>query len=132
MCLAVPDLEQRTLAKGEHAGFEWHIVNNDRFGFRCGYVRVLPGHPWFGARYDEVNAEVHGGLTFAEHGTACPTHGKADEWWLGFDCGHGGDASDPSLPAEHRDVYDYGVVRTQAYVEAECRSLCEQARDAAQ
>ncbi len=32
------------LAKGVHVGLEWEVVKNDR-GFRCGYVRIPPGHP---------------------------------------------------------------------------------------
>jgi hypothetical protein len=127
MCLPFTDLNERLLGKGEHAGFEWNIVHN-RSGYRCGYVRVLHGHPWFGKDYYDVPAEVHGGLNFAQAGKACETHGEKDEWWLGFDCGHGGDAQDPSLPSVFKmPLFGGEAVRTQEYVEAECRSLCEQA-----
>lgn len=142
MCLPFTD---RSLAKGEHAGFEWEIVHNG-MGHRCGYVRVLPGHPWFEKPYDDVRVagdewpEVHGGLTFADHGKTCETHKGEDEWWLGFDCAHAGDLPDPELPhtrypsvfRELSDAFFGGTslgeaVRTQEYVEAECRRLCEQA-----
>ena len=73
----------------------------------------------------------------------CGTGAADDGWWLGFDCAHAGDAIDPALPME--PLYRYGledralksprgvmqrfcdVIRTQDFVEAECRSLCAQA-----
>lgn len=133
MCLPFPTLAQQTLNKGEHLGFEWEVVQNG-LGYRCGYVRVTPGHPWFGKGYDDINADVHGGLTFCGHGKACPTHGPEAEWWIGFDCAHAGDAQDPELTwAKYGESvyqmpsYRGDKIRTQEYVEAECRSLCEQA-----
>lgn len=123
------------LAKGEHAGFEWVVVHNGS-GYRCGYVRVPAGHPWHGKDESEVDASVHGGLTFAEADLPCDKAGPDNAHWLGFDCCHGGDAADPSLPGDGdrsvsrmflEGLNRYGTVRTQEYVEAECRSLCEQA-----
>ena len=130
MCLALRYLATDRLGVGEHAGFEWNVVHN-RMGHRCGYVRVLPGHPWFGKRTTAIEAFAHGDwpLNFARAGRACPTHGADAEWWVGFDCAHFSDAPDLSLPVDLR-VLPAGrgaVVRSQAYVEAECRSLCEQA-----
>lgn len=154
MCLPLKHLEENRLTKGEHLGFEWEIVHNG-IGGRCGYIRVLPGHPWFEKDYScssdehwdkkphECNAlpddvHCHGGVTFAAHGKACPTHDEADEWWIGFDTSHSGDAPDLSLPWEHekkeRDrehvetMIGYGsTVKDTEYVKRECLSLCEQA-----
>lgn len=150
MCLPFQDLILRSLGKGEHLGFEWEVVVNAA-GYRCGYVRVLPGHPWFETDYQAIGADAHGGLTFGAHGKSCNSHDGKDEWWVGFDTAHCDDAPDPAL-REHpalrpRDnafeasallheklgysVIERGIVRTQAYVEDECRSLCEQAYRAA-
>lgn len=146
MCLPFNDLERRTLAKGEHAGFHWQVVQN-YYGYRCGYVRVEPGHPWYGKKdvcyvdgcwedtphdCQRLKARMHGGCTFGEYGKACPTHGSEAEWWIGFDCAHLGDAPDPTLSSYHESWRGTdGVVRSQAYVEEQCRSLCEQAAAAA-
>ena len=139
MCLPLPNQAERTLATGEHLGIMWQIVPN-HIGYRCGYVRVGPDHPWFGKKYSDVGADCHGGLTFAEAGTACPTHDEQAEWWLGFDCCHAGDAPDLTLIDEAgvREHYStpssayfmHGTIKDTAYVEAECRSLCEQAQAA--
>lgn len=138
MCMSIkvnhPEL---VLGEGEHHGYEWLVVNNGR-GYRCGYVRVPKGHPWYGVDYDNVRTagdgwpSVHGGLTFAEHDVPCDKGGPDDGYWLGFDCAHCFDAPDPALPSDHNFTnYAHGEVRTQEYVEAECRSLCEQAEAAA-
>ncbi len=131
MCLPLKNLKTVTLSKGVHRGFEWQTVYNS-MGSRCGYIRVEPGHPWFEKR--DVEPDVHGGITFAKHGKPCPTHGAEAEWWMGFDCAHANDAPDPSLPSFRIlsfPPYPGTVMRTQEFVEAECRALCEQAAEAA-
>jgi hypothetical protein len=53
-------------------------------GALCGYVRVPENHPDADKYYDDVQVEVHGGLTFG-----CKT--KEGGVWFGFDCAHGWD-----------------------------------------
>lgn len=136
MCLPIdPD---HYLAQGTHAGHEWVVVHNGN-GYRCGYVKVEPGHPWHGIGYDDIRLpdgewpDVHGGLTFSEPDEPCDKGGEDAGWWLGFDCAHSGDLKDPSLPNERParvypswDELD-SRIRTTEYVEAECRKLAEQA-----
>lgn len=121
-----PNFAKRLLSQGEHAGFRWFVLHHE-MGFRCGYVLVPPGHPWHGKDYFDIKLPkgVHGGLTFGDIDPADNHH------WFGFDCHHAGDAKDPSLPGSWTIGSSTGVVRTTEYVEAECRKLCEQARDAA-
>lgn len=148
MCFPLP--ADRVLAKGTHAGHEWVVTHNGR-GYRCGYVKVLPGHPWHGQDYNSIDCDVHGGLTFGEKDEPCGK-GEDDGYWIGFDCGHYGDEPDPSLPNSSANKYGADPVlhsffefsdslcakpiaalpgvRTQEYVEEQCRSLCEQANKA--
>jgi hypothetical protein len=115
------------LSKGIHEGYEWEVVQN-RMAYRCGYVRIPPGHPWHGKDYHEIGTDVHGGLTFAEADTDCGKGGEDNAWWLGFDCAHAGDAPDPELPGYRQEMELPGdTVKTTAYVEAQCRALAEQA-----
>lgn len=164
MCLPFKDLEQRRLEKGELHGFEYEIVKNGS-GYRCGYIKVLPGHPWFGKGYscssddhydedynvspnhvcDIFDASVHGGITFADYGKSCPTHGEFDEWWVGFDCAHSGDRPDPSLADDERSRQHMiaenerwanistpwpETIKDNDYVRSECESLALQAKEA--
>jgi hypothetical protein len=158
MCLSVAiERPNDVLANGTHEGHEWVVTHSN--GFRCGYVKVEPGHPWHGKPYQDLQSvKVHGGLTFGQPDEPCDKGGTDDGWWLGFDCGHLGDEPDPKLPqdgniryanafpgmpglvndfmagmmeiaddvcSKPRDVPE--GVRSQEYVEAECRKLCEQA-----
>ncbi|MGC3958128.1 MAG: hypothetical protein QM813_09380 [Verrucomicrobiota bacterium] len=119
-----PQFDGFVLIAGEHEGLTWFVAHN-KMCYRCGYVLVPPEHPWFGRLYEEIEADVHGGLTFA---------GPAGTWaWcVGFDCAHSGDAPDPDLPhyadMPLRFIFGQdGVIRSTEYVEAECLKLCKQA-----
>lgn len=103
-------------------------------GAWCGYVGVDESHPMHGKDYDDVDVEVHGGLTFA--GTCQPTtdesvgichtpgEGEPDHvWWLGFDCAHAGDEV-PDLI--RHGLHSDGTYRTLDYVRSECRNLARQ------
>lgn len=81
----------------EATGYPCLIVRGG-VGALCGYVGVPPGHPFYGSHYDDVDVDVHGGLTYAAscHGGIChdPPPGEDDSrWWLGFDCGHWDDGT---------------------------------------
>lgn len=80
------------------------LILRTRSGHLCGYVAVLPGHPYHGVEYNagdypkspEGEINVHGGLTYSGKcsGNIChvPKPGKPDDvWWFGFDCAHSGD-----------------------------------------
>lgn len=146
MCLSLaihrPD---DVLATGEHLGFEWQVIHN-RHGYRCGYVRVPPGHPWHGKNCDDdviSDIDVHGGITFAEADEPCEKGGPDNAWWVGFDTAHYRDLPDLELLNKESDLYKVTAytlsgmldgpsslgesVRTQDYVEHECRRLCDQA-----
>lgn len=45
MCLSIAlERPEDVLAAGTHAGHEWQVIHNGS-GYRCGYVKVPPGHP---------------------------------------------------------------------------------------
>jgi hypothetical protein len=144
MCLSIAiHRPHDVLATGHYRGYEWTVTNNGN-GFRCGYVRVPAGHPWHGVDFSGSSADieypsVHGGITFSQPDVPCGKGGPDDAFWQGFDCVHHGDAPDPALPGPELVIpfsamlilgdvpRSIGIVRTQAYVEAECRSLIDQA-----
>lgn len=144
MCLAVliqrPSalLEEGTLS----SEFEYAITHNTR-GHRCGYLKLLPGHPWHGVGYSDLHdlIDVHGGLNFADPDVRCDKAGDDDGWWIGFDCAHFGDACDWDLALEsHRQdfksmpyafsFFDQGVIRTTEYVRDQLEYLGKQAAEA--
>jgi hypothetical protein len=121
------------------------LIKRNRLGALCGYVGVPEGHPWHGRGYDDVPADVHGGLTYAascqegpEEATIChvPAPGEPEPlWWFGFDCAHYMDLS-PGMSAELADAGlpwpgDRETYKTVTYVKAECASLAQQVAEAA-
>ena len=110
------------------------LIKRNTFGAWCGYVGVEPGHPWHNKGYMEVQADVHGSLTYADHCDEdpakgichIPTRGEADNlFWLGFDCGHSFD-----LLPDARMNWGGGIYRDAEYVRDECRNLARQADQA--
>ena len=124
------------------------VVIFGSMGHRCGYVGVPVGHELYGVDYDEaydkLDDGVHGGLTYAGGSSDYPI--ESNLWWLGFDCAHYGDGKDLELAKEYfkedenlvkqinmtieikgrYPTFDSESVRSQQYVENECKSLVDQ------
>ena len=81
---------------------------------------------------------VHGGLTYSGDRADYPV--ESNLWWLGFDCAHCYDRYDWDTAERYwgdnpqiqrrinllADLGSSGEIRTQEYVENECRSLVDQ------
>lgn len=118
----------------EATGMPCIARRSPNLGFWCGYVGVSEGHPHFGQNYNDVNVDVHGGLTFAdfcnkegdEATSIChvPGPGESDRvFWFGFDCGHAWDLS----PAWDRKwIGEHETYRDLDYVRQQCANLARQ------
>jgi hypothetical protein len=140
MALPFENSSKYSLAQGTHLGFLWEVMRDPR-GYRWGYICVNSSHPWYRIHTDEfplsrqypIVGSVHQGLTFSKPGKIAP--GEPAEWWLGFACNYTGDRYDPeladpewqSVARGRKAVFPQWEIRSQAYVESECRALCEQA-----
>lgn len=105
-------------------------------GHRCGYVGVPRGNPSHGKGYEDIGADVHGGLTYSGGGKTYPVESEG-LWWFGYDCAHLGDKRDPELMSgAYRKMHDKGLftvmsfegdtVKTLEYCVSECESLAKQ------
>lgn len=110
----------------EHAGFACLILRND-MGNLCGYVGVGPDHPFYGKDYEEIDADVHGGLTYC--GTCrppichVPKPGMTDDvFWFGFDCGHFRDLV-PSM-MKYGSIESH-IYRDVSYVKSEINNFAD-------
>ena len=135
----------KTQWQDEATGLPCIAVRHPRGGHWCGYVGVAEGHPHFEKGYEDVDVDVHGGLTFSN---LCQPHedeegrgichvagpGEPDRvWWLGFDCAHSGDWS-PRDAMYERDRAQEGIwrrstedeYRTLNYVKNQCAHLARQ------
>lgn len=88
-----------------HNGIECKIIrvlvfeiNGEAFGGHlCGYCSLPKGHPWENKGIFEIEAEVHGGITFSEENI------ESKDWIIGFDCAHAGDIT-PSILKMKKDI----------------------------
>lgn len=111
----------------KHAGFECLLVRNPATLFWCGYVGVPKGHKFYEKEYDDLDIDVHGGLTYSNKCNAPICHFVPDDklddlWWFGFDCGHAFDLA-PMRPTRF-DTY-----RDEDYVIKEVKRLADQLYD---
>ena len=71
--------------------YECRIVRHPVLGTLCGYVKIPTTHPYHAKNYNDIDIDVHGGLTFGDN---LNNVSKAyeiqldDGFWLGFDCAH--------------------------------------------
>jgi len=80
------------------------ILYNNKY--RCGYVCVPSWSKLNKVNYDDVDVDVHGGLTFSDW--------QCDDWAFGFDCDHMNDSLEK---------------QTLQYCINECESLAVQLRE---
>ena len=102
------------------AGLRAVVVTTD-MGHKCGYVGVPVGRPFHGKHYDDVDVEVHGGLTWSDAGGEEGYPVAGTEWWLGYDCAHAGDYVPRLGRIQGDDVY-----RDLDFCIRECESLARQ------
>ena len=121
----------------------WFKLNGEPVGKR-GILSIV------GAAFDDDKNEfvtpelyfnVHGGITYAGGGVNSKYPIESDLWWFGFDCAHAGDKKDVDalykydfvdenmervLAIDREYFIPNEIVRTQEYVEQECRELADQ------
>lgn len=105
-------------------------------GALCGYVGIAEGHPAFEQDYSNVDVEVHGGLTYADHCQTGPENhaichipepGQSDHvWWLGFDCAHLNDLAPKYASLPRVAIFSNEVYRDMDYVRGQVTDLARQ------
>lgn len=96
----------------EFEGYPCLIIKH-KWGHLCGYVGLSKEHKFYGKDYDDIYADVHGGVTYTGN------LGQLNNvWYVGFDCAHAGDLV-PKLKMA-------GVYRDEAYVTEQCELLAKQ------
>lgn len=125
---------------------DFEDVKGDEVGKRgiIPIVCALDEHPVLVS--PDIYFNVHGSLTYSGPGNGKDKAGntvgypvESELWWFGFDCAHYDDGVDIQQAFKYglvraQDITDNyaaytgldGIVRSQEYVEHECRSLAEQ------
>jgi len=94
-------------------------------GIPLGYVGLPKEHPDHGKFYDDIDVDVHGGLTFSGYWEK--EHDGL--WYVGFDCGHADDCNPFEYDSNTKHMYETTGIRSNkslSFVEQECESLAKQ------
>ena len=111
----------------------YHLVVVFNRAFRCGYVGLPKGHEHEKKHYDDIDVDVHGGLTYSS--IAHDLWAKDGyHWYLGFDCAHLEDGVDVKTMKEYGATDELintwqhldGEVRTKEYVLNELKNIVKQ------
>lgn len=130
------DNEPEDRLEFRHAGFDCLLLRN-AMGCWCGYVGLPPQHPGWGKDYDDIDLDVHGGLTYANTaGTHIRKEGEVldERWWIGFDTAHFQDICPGMLAFEMKQGWDptttnRGTYRTRDWTQLQTHALAEQVFD---
>ena len=122
-------VEEEKIYKGHH------LVCVFVHDHRCGYIGLPQGHLLENKDYDEIDLEIHGGLTFASNGF----HFKKDgyNYYIGFDCAHIYDGYDIETILKHNpnvdiafyelmNQYDVTTIKTTKFVINELENAVKQ------
>lgn len=124
--LSEPWMQEPGYAEFTLNGFTCVIRRPFDKGHLCGYVGLPEGHKSFGKDYKEIEADVHGGLTYSEF--EVQNYTGPELWWIGFDCHHSGDYSEDDR--KFRFLFDNDATyRTFGYVFAQLQSLTSQLQE---
>jgi len=133
--------EEPDFLEFEANGFVCQIRRHPSLGILNGYMRVPVDHPWYPSmgterywhHYNQIEADVHGGLTFSNTFEECYMEQEIQDrhhYYIGFDCGHCGDY----IPHSEYQIPHFsggnGVYRDINYVRKNLISLTRQALDA--
>ena len=139
-------LQPKQESRFEYKGFPCVILFMP-MGYRRGYVGLPKENRYYKKKYDDIPVDCHCGLTYS--GGRLFGQSDKDTWWIGFDCGHFCDGADKetfekyymdelkskAVDTERASVisaymmfelYSEYPVRTQEYVECECRKIVDQ------
>lgn len=117
--IELPSPRMTLVDHGVEHGIQWVTCQAPLYGAVNGYVKIPAGHHWHGLDYDEIDVEVHGGLTY----------GGGQSGWIGFDCLHCGDFWPGS--ARYGDSLPSDREWTAEMVAEETRSLARKVAAAA-
>ena len=99
-----------------HKGYIYNIRRNN-FNVWLGYVYIPQGHPCFDKFCEDIDVQIHGGLTYS----GLTKLNGIDYYIVGFDCAHYGD-----IIPEHDYIFEGSTYKDYNFVKQETIQLAEQ------
>mgnify|MGYP000924493825 CR=1 FL=1 len=100
------------------------IERNDKymnFGWGNGYVVIPKGHPLYGIDYDDIDLDVHYGITYSNYASkenweeVTQEERDNDCWIIGFDTIHLGDTLEKWPKEKVQEEADYLLEQVKIY-----------------
>lgn len=89
------------------------------------YIRIPKDHKFFGKEIEQIDINVHGGITYSEEGLCIENGKEAEGWFIGRDYGHYGDYL--GFEERYPRVYRSGGKKwTTKEIYKEVRAVCYQ------
>jgi len=109
----------------------YHIICLFVGNHRCGYIGLLNGHKLENKGYEDIDLEIHGGLTYASNDF--PFKKEGYNYYIGFDCAHYDDGYDVEMILKHNpnadvrfynkmNAYDEITIKTVGFVMEELKN----------
>ena len=70
--------------KSVFQNYQYVVLFDENFGYRCGYVGIPKGHKLYKKNYSDIGCDCHGGLTFSNFSSIL----GEELWLIGFNCNH--------------------------------------------
>lgn len=83
------EAKREVLDSGYCLGFFYYIINLGFFP--TAYIRIPESHIVYGKHYDDIEINVHGGLTYSKDHLYVENEQRIEGWFIGWDYGHCGD-----------------------------------------
>lgn len=80
------DRKIELLYKEKYKGYNYYILNLGTHP--TAYVEIPKKHELYGKHYDDIDINVHGGLTYSDDELMLV---KSESWFIGWDYAHAGD-----------------------------------------
>ena len=109
------EYKREVLDTGYFHGFFYYILNLGTHP--TAYIRIPEKHSCYEKEYDEIDIDVHGGLTFSDYELYTENNTELEGWFIGWDYMHYGD---------NIGTLDNGYKWTTEEIAKEVRDVCFQ------
>lgn len=114
------------LDTGTCEGYTYYILNLGTHP--TAYVQIPENHKYYNKEYEEINLDVHGGITYSRNRLYLSKEEKIDGWFIGWDYAHWGDYTgyEENMPEECKTR---GKKWTTKEIQEEVYEACRQLKE---
>lgn len=118
--------KKELLDSGKCMGYNYYILNLGTYP--TAYIEIPKNHKYYLKNYDEINIDVHGGLSYSDNYLIVENEKLTNTWFIGWDYAHYDDfiGYELNYPLEFRTS---GKKWTTEEIQEEVYSVCKQLKE---